>query len=56
VQNSIDYYTALKNKGVLAELHIYPKGGHGFGLAKNGGTESFWPESCIKWLKQIGML
>ena len=38
-------YTALKNKG-----------GHGFGLAKNGGTESAWPESCIKWLKQIGMI
>jgi acetyl esterase/lipase len=56
VQNSIDYYTALKNKGVDAELHIYPKGGHGFGLAKNGGTESAWPESCIKWLKQIGMI
>jgi acetyl esterase/lipase len=55
VQNSIDYYTALKNKGVSAELHIYPKGGHGFGLAKNKGTESTWTESCIKWLKQIGM-
>jgi len=55
VQNSIDYYTALKNKGISAELHIYPKGGHGFGLAKNRGTESTWPESCIKWLKQIGM-
>ena len=56
VQNSIDYYTALKNKGVSAELHIYPKGGHGFGLAKNKGTESTWPESCIKWLTQIGMV
>jgi acetyl esterase/lipase len=55
VQNSIDYYTALKDKGVVAELHIYPKGGHGFGLAKNGGTESTWPDACIKWLKQIGM-
>lgn len=56
VQNSIDYYTALKNKGVVAEMHIYSKGGHGFGLAKNGGTESTWPESCINWLKQIGMI
>jgi acetyl esterase/lipase len=56
VQNSIDYYTALKNNGVPAELHIYPKGGHGFGLAENGGTESTWPESCIKWLNQIGMI
>ena len=56
VQNSIDYYTALKNKGVAAELHIYPQGGHGFGLAKNGGTESTWPAACIKWLIQIGMV
>ena len=56
VQNSIDYYTALKNKGIAAELHIYPKGGHGFGLAKKGGTESSWPEACIKWLRQIGMV
>jgi len=56
VQNSIDYYTSLKNKGVAAELHIYPKGGHGFGLAKNGGTESTWPDACINWLKQIRMI
>ena len=56
VQNSIDYYTALKNNGVPAELHIYPKGGHGFGLALNGGTESTWTDSCLKWLKQIGMI
>lgn len=56
VQNSIDYYTALKNNGIPSELHIYPKGGHGFGLAIKGGTESTWPESCIKWLKQIGMV
>jgi acetyl esterase/lipase len=53
VQNSIDYYTALKNNGVPAELHIYPKGGHGFGLAKHGGTESTWTDSCIKWLNQL---
>jgi acetyl esterase/lipase len=56
VQNSIEYYTALKDKGVAAELHIYPQGGHGFGLAKNGGTESTWPDACIKWLMQIGMV
>jgi len=55
VQNSIDYFTALKNKDVIAELHIYPGGGHGFGLAKNGGKESSWTSACIKWLKQISM-
>ena len=56
VQNSIIYYIALKDKGVASELHIYPKGGHGFGLAKNGGTESTWPDACINWLKQISMV
>jgi acetyl esterase/lipase len=56
VQNSIDYYTALKNQNIPAELHIYQKGGHGFGLGKNKGTVSLWPASCIEWLKEIGMI
>jgi acetyl esterase/lipase len=51
VQNSINYFLALKKFNVPCELHIYEKGGHGFGLAKNGGTESMWPEECKLWLK-----
>lgn len=30
-QNSINYYQALKDKGIPASLHIYPSGGHGWG-------------------------
>ena len=56
VQNSIDYYTSLKNQNIPAELHIYQKGGHGFGLGKNKGTVSLWPAACIKWLNEIGMI
>jgi len=56
VQNSIDYFTALKNQNIPAELHIYQKGGHGFGLAKDKGTASQWPSACINWLKEIGMI
>jgi len=56
VQNSIDYFTALKNQNIPAELHIYQKGGHGFGLGKNKGTLSLWPDACIKWLNEIGMI
>jgi acetyl esterase/lipase len=55
VQNSIDYYTALKNNNIPAELHIYQKGGHGFSLAKDKGTASQWPFACIQWLKQMGL-
>lgn len=29
--NSVEYYTALHNAGIKASMHIYPKGGHGFG-------------------------
>lgn len=52
VQNSINYFSALKRYDIPSELHIYEKGGHGFGLAKNRGTESQWPNACIEWLKQ----
>jgi len=52
VENSINYFLALKSKNVRAELHIYQKGGHGFGLAKNRGTESKWPDACLNWLKE----
>ncbi len=53
VENSINYYLALKNNGVSVEMHLYEKGGHGFGLGKE--TE-FWSLDCIKWLKNHFML
>ena len=56
VQNSIDYYTSLKNSNISAELHLYQKGGHGFGLGKNKGTVSSWPAACIKWLQEMGLI
>ncbi len=56
VENSIDYFLALKKYKIPSELHIYERGGHGFGLAKNGGTESHWPDDCINWLKENGFL
>jgi len=55
VENSIKYALALKNFSVPAELHIFEKGGHGFGMAVNSETtESNWPELCLKWLKIRG--
>ena len=56
IQNSIDYFMALKKSGIRAELHIFQKGGHGFGLGKKGETQSYWPELCKNWLKAIGMI
>lgn len=52
-ENSINFYLALKNNGVPAELHIYQKGGHGFGLGVKD-TSKFWTRDCEEWLKSQG--
>jgi acetyl esterase/lipase len=56
VANSLLYYQALVENGIPAEIHVYQKGGHGYGLARNGGTESGWPDTCRSWLKALGLL
>jgi acetyl esterase/lipase len=56
IQNSIDYFLALKKYDIPAELHIFQSGGHGFGLGKKGETESYWPVLVKNWLKSIKIL
>lgn len=50
VENSINYYLALKESKVPVEMHLYEKGGHGFGLGKEN-TSQFWIKDCENWLK-----
>jgi pectinesterase len=52
VENSIRYYQAcIKNK-VPAEMHLYPKGGHGFGMY-NKTTDDNWMERLKLWLSRL---
>jgi len=52
VENSIRFYQAcIKNK-VPVEMHLYPKGGHGFGLI-NSTTSDDWMERLKNWLSSI---
>jgi len=53
--NSIAYYQALIKNGVAAELHIYQKGGHGFGM-NNWATNDKWMDRCHNWLISAGIL
>ena len=55
VENSVNYYLACLKNGVPVEMHLYPTGGHGYGLrtAKFGSLNT-WPESCKAWLKGLG--
>jgi acetyl esterase/lipase len=54
VQNSVEFYLALKKEGVPVEMHLYEHGKHGLGLAKNDPEVSTWPTLLSNWLKMHG--
>ncbi|PKQ45157.1 alpha/beta hydrolase [Confluentibacter flavum] len=47
VDNSIDYFESLRHNNVDAEMHIYPKGGHGFIFRHQG-----WMNPLFEWMKR----
>jgi acetyl esterase/lipase len=55
-ENALLMYLALKKERVSAEIHVYSKGGHGFGLRKSDKPCSTWPERCAEWVKAQGLL
>ena len=55
-KNSILMYEALKRAGVVSELKLYEKGGHGFGLGKKGVDSEAWITDCKKWLQRIEII
>ena len=54
IKNSMTYYESLSKFNIPSELHIFRKGGHGYGLAVNGETQSAWPQLCLRWMKASG--
>ena len=50
VTNSIKFYEELQKNDVTSELHIYAKGGHGFGIMP---TFDEWFGRCILWLNNM---
>lgn len=56
VENSLDYYVALKKAGVPVEMHLYAKGGHGFGLRRTKLPVTAWPQLVETWLRTIEMI
>ena len=51
VENSLMLARALADHGVPFEMHIFPVGGHGLGLAENNPSVHQWTELLPKWLK-----
>jgi acetyl esterase/lipase len=56
VENTLMFYRALRAAHVPAEVHIYAKGGHGFGMRGTAGLASTWTERCADWLRAGGWL
>jgi endo-1,4-beta-xylanase len=51
-------YLRFKKVGVQAELHIYAKTGHGFGVRpeRAGQSHQAWPTHLVSFLRQLGMI
>ena len=56
-----DYYgnsalvmaTSLRDNKIPVELHLYPFGGHGYGLRPGNTAAETWPVLAENWLKKI---
>ena len=53
VENSIQLFTSLKEHKIPTEMHIFPKGGHGFSMALTRGNVSQWSQLFINWLNDM---
>lgn len=47
------YYMALKEKGIPASLHIFPYGGHGFGMRDSFHYKHAWMPLMLDWIDTI---
>ena len=56
-EGSVQMYLALRRAGVKGnELHVYPKGGHGYGLRASDHPVVTWPARAGEWMKAMGWL
>jgi acetyl esterase/lipase len=55
-ENSTRFYLALLQAKVPAELHIYLKGGHGFGMVHSVLPTASWPLRLEDWMTEQGIL
>ena len=49
--SSLVITTALRDAKIPVELHLLPKGGHGYGLRPGNVAAETWPKLAEKWLQ-----
>ena len=55
MDNALLMFQALRARGVPTELHLFEKGGHGFGLKGPGGAPMPWPGMLDAFLRRHGL-
>jgi acetyl esterase/lipase len=55
VENVLRYAGALQDVHVPFELHVYPRGGHGYGLRPRGAAVTTWPARAADWMRGLGV-
>ncbi|HVW08993.1 MAG TPA: alpha/beta hydrolase [Bryobacteraceae bacterium] len=56
VENSVQFYLALRKAGVPAEMHLFENGGHGSGMGLTDPALSMWPTLLMNWMRARGLL
>lgn len=51
VENVFGYASALNKAKVPCEVHVYPRGGHGYGLRKTELPVTSWPDRVADWMR-----
>ncbi|MFC5453321.1 alpha/beta hydrolase [Prosthecobacter fluviatilis] len=46
-------YLEYKKLGIPCELHLFTKGGHGFGMRDNKQPINAWPQRCAEWMEAM---
>ena len=56
VETALFYAIGLKKAKVPFELHVYPTGGHGYGLRPTKNLVTTWPQRTADWMRSRGLL
>jgi acetyl esterase/lipase len=56
VEQVLGYAAALQAAKIPMELHVYPTGGHGYGLRPTKDFVTSWPERATDWMRSRGLL
>jgi acetyl esterase/lipase len=56
IEGTLLYYRALERAKIPAEMHLFPEGGHGYGLRPSSARVTGWPKLAEDWLRSLGLL